>query len=483
MKNDRDARNGSTRSRGSYGKKKPSGRKISKQARRRKKRRRILIGEICVLSVLLLFIFFMSKYKKLNRVDIGVMENPELSEDTLQKMEKYMTIAIFGVDARDNKNLGKGTLADVSMICNINNETGEIRLVSVYRDSYLDVNGKEKLNKINAAYSQGGPEQAIAALNRNLDMNIQDFVTLNWKGVADAINILGGVDLEVTQREFRDINGLITETVETTGVPSVHLKAPGFQHLDGVQAVAYTRIRKIDTDYKRTERQREVIGLLMQKAKEADIGTLLKLVDTIYPQVMISLSNGEIIALAKNISKYHIGETAGFPFDKESKSMGKAGSCVIPLGLAQNVSQLHKFLYENEEYKVSNTVLRLDQLIKDATGFGDPGSPTKAVAKTTGAAKATTAPPKTSEAVETSPEESTTAEPTTKEPTEAEMSSRESESESSSDAPGEPTVQSQPESSVQKPEETTTQAPTQKETVPSSPIAPISEEGGLIPIH
>lgn len=481
MKNDRDARNGKPVKRESYGKKKPSARKISKQARRRKKRRRILIGEISVLAVLLLVVFLWSKYNKINRLEIEGGENLELSEDTLQKMEKYTTIAVFGVDARDNKSLGKGTLADVSMICNINNETGEIRIVSVYRDSYLDVNGKEKFNKINAAYALGGPSQAVAALNRNLDMNIQDFVTLNWKGVADAINILGGVDLEVTEREFRDINGLITETVETTGVGSVHLKAPGYQHLDGIQAVAYTRIRKIDTDYKRTERQREVLGLLMQKAKTADIGTLLRLVDIIFPQVMTSLSNTEIISLAKDISKYHIGETAGFPFDKNEKIMGKAGDCVIPLGLAQNVSQLHKFLYENEEYQVSNTVLRLDQLIKDATGYGEPGTPTKAVVKTTSAAKATTAPPKTTQ--ETTPEE-TAAEEMTKESTVPETSP-----ESGSETAGESAVEKTTEApistevpaSIEKPVETTTQAPTQQETAPSS-IAPPPGEGGLVPI-
>uniref|UniRef100_UPI0032E4445B LCP family protein n=1 Tax=Lacrimispora sp. TaxID=2719234 RepID=UPI0032E4445B len=154
----------------------------------------------------------------------------------------YWTIAIFGVDSRDG-NLDKGALSDVEMLCNINKETGEIKLLSVYRDTYLKINSKGTYHKINEAYFKGGHKQAMEALNENLDLNIDDYATFNWKSVADAINILGGIDLEITDSEFAYINGFITETVNSTGVGSHQLKHAGMNHLDGVQAVAYARLR------------------------------------------------------------------------------------------------------------------------------------------------------------------------------------------------------------------------------------------------
>ena len=122
--------------------------------------------------------------------------------------------------------------------------TGEIRPVSVYRDSYLNINDKNTYNKINAAYMQGGPEQVVKALNRNLDIDIDDYATFNWKAVADAINILGGIDVEITKSEFYYINAFISETVKATGVASTQLKSAGMNHPDGVQAVAYGRLRR-----------------------------------------------------------------------------------------------------------------------------------------------------------------------------------------------------------------------------------------------
>ena len=129
-------------------------------------------------------------------------------------------------------------MSDVIIICNINQETGEIKLVSLFRDTYLNVDDKNGYNKINQAYFRGGPKQAVEALNRNLDLEIDDYATFNWKAVADAINILGGVDVELSKAEFYYINAYITETVNSTGVGSYQLKSAGPNHLDGIQAVA-----------------------------------------------------------------------------------------------------------------------------------------------------------------------------------------------------------------------------------------------------
>lgn len=285
------------------------------------------------------------------------------------KQTGYYTVAIFGVDSR-NGNLKKDALADVNIIASINRETGDIDLVSVYRDNITEIDGKGTYHKLNEAYFRGGPEQAIGALERNLDLKIDDYASFNWKAVIQTINILGGVDLEITEPEFKYINGFITETVNSTGIGSVHLKGPGMQHLDGVQAVAYARLRLMDTDYNRTERQRRVISLAFEKAKKADFLTLNQILVTVLPQISTSLTIDDMVPFAKNINNYRMGKTTGFPFEKTTKVVNKR-DYVIPISLKNNVIALHKFLYgENTMYVPSAQLSGIsNQIIKD-TGIG-----------------------------------------------------------------------------------------------------------------
>ena len=344
------------------------------QAAKKKKVKRIVITAI--LEVFTLIAIF--AYGYLLRVDSSIrrpgnfdpanVSNPNLSVEMKQHMTGYKTIAVFGVDSRDG-NVSKGTNADVIMLCNINRDTGEIRLVSVFRDSYLNVSEKGSYNKINSAYANGGAEQSLAAINRNLDLDIEDYVTFNWKAVADGINMLGGVeDVDISKAEFRYINSFITETVQKTGVPSFQLKSAGVQHLDGVQAVAYGRLRLMDTDYARTERQRIIIQKAFEKAKKADLGLLNRILLMEVEQVETSLSFSDFTDLILDIGKYYIGETGGFPFSRDSMIMGGKGDCVIPTTLESNVTELHKFLYGKEDYDPSPTVKKISAKIAADSG-------------------------------------------------------------------------------------------------------------------
>lgn len=283
----------------------------------------------------------------------------------------YWNIAVFGVDSRDGNT--KNALADVQVICSINQETGDIKLVSVYRDTYLKIDSKGTYHKINEAYFKGGHKQAVSALEENLDLKIDDYATFNWKAVAQAINVLGGVDIDITQPEFKYINAFITETVNSTGIGSTQLASAGPNHLDGVQAVAYCRLRLMDTDFQRTERQRKVISLALEKAKQADLATRTNLVKAILPQISTSIGVDDVLPLAKNISKYHIGETAGFPFAQKTKKMGKM-DCVIPVTLESNVTTLHQFLYgEDTLYSPSSAVKKISDHIAEESGFYEGG--------------------------------------------------------------------------------------------------------------
>ena len=283
------------------------------------------------------------------------------------------TIAVFGVDSRDG-GVEKNALADVQMICVIDRETGDIKLSSVFRDTYLKINSEGTYHKINEAYFKGGHKQAVHALEENLDLKVDNYATFNWKAVADAINILGGVDLEITDAEFKYINAFITETVNSTGIGSYQLKQAGMNHLDGVQAVAYCRLRLMDTDFQRTERQRKVVSLALEKAKQADNKTLVSLVSAVLPQLSTDIGMDDVLPMAKNVSKYHLGETQGFPTSRQTKKVGRM-DCVIPTTLESNVIQLHQFLYGVENYQPSSAVKKISQHISEETGLYEEGKP------------------------------------------------------------------------------------------------------------
>lgn len=344
---------------------------------RNKRRRRIItaiVAEVLTLVFIFGYAYVYKIYSMPKRLEFKEenIKNTELSVDDIKKMKGYWMIAIFGVDSRGT-NVGKGTNADVNMIACINQDTGDIKLVSVYRDSYLNIDDKGSYNKINQAYAIGGPEQAVKALNKNLDLNITDYITFNWKGVADAINILGGVDVEITKSEFKYINSFITETVKTTGIGSHQLKSSGMNHLDGVQAVAYGRLRLMDTDFARTERQRKIIQLAFEKAKVADYSVLNNILVVVLPQVATSLSFSDLTNVALNITKYKLGETGGFPTAKGDANMGKKGLCVIPQTLESNVVELHKFLFGDEAYTTTDTVKKISAKISSDTGMYSQG--------------------------------------------------------------------------------------------------------------
>ena len=285
---------------------------------------------------------------------------------------KYWTLAIFGVDSR-NGNLEKGALSDVIMLASVNNHTGDVKITSVYRDTYLRISPDGDYHKLNEAYFKGGHEQAVQALEENFDLKIDDYATFNWSAVAKGINGLGGVDLDISDKEFAYINAFITETVESTGLGSVQLKHSGMNHLDGVQAVAYGRLRLMDTDFNRTARQRKVLSLAMEKAKQSPKKTLASTALYVLPDISTSMGPNEILDIAGNIKNYNLGEATGFPFARTTKKIGKM-DCVIPGTLESNVIQLHTFLYGEDAagYTPSQTVIEISNHIKKKTGVTKP---------------------------------------------------------------------------------------------------------------
>ena len=347
--------------------------------KKKKARRTRIITMVIVELLTLVCIFgfgFVYRYMHMTAdvaFDVSKVRNENIDISQKQKMSGYWTVAVFGVDSR-NGDVGKGANADVQIIANVNMGTGDITLTSVYRDTYLNLGKGDRYSKSNAAYAEGGPEQAVAMLNKNLDLDIENYVTFNWKAVADVIDLLGGVDIDVSKAAFYYMNAYIHETCLKSGISAenpaaMYIKSAGPQHLNGVQAVAYARLRYMDSDFERTKRQREVISQCLDLAKKTDLATLTKIIDTVLPQVAFNIDTADIIELAKGISRYNIRESVGFPKDLKDQMMGKKGACVIPATLESNVVWLHSILFADENYTVSDAVKRYSQKISDDSGY------------------------------------------------------------------------------------------------------------------
>ncbi|MDO4476297.1 MAG: LCP family protein [Lachnospiraceae bacterium] len=280
----------------------------------------------------------------------------------------YRNIALFGVDSREGS-LTRDTRSDTIMICSINKRTKEIRLASVYRDTYLD-NADGSYRKATECYFYGGPQQAVNMLNKNLDLDIKDYMTVNFNAVVDIIDALGGIELEVTDEEAGYINGYCVENKEVTGADYTPLAGGGYVHLSGTQALAYCRIRYTEGwDYKRTERQRTVLTLAYQKALQKGVPGMLSLVNNLMPEVSTSMSIAELGELVLGMNSYRIGEQTGFPFNKMPADLADAGDCVVPVNLADNVSQLHSFLFGTSGYAPSQSVQEISSQIMNVTGI------------------------------------------------------------------------------------------------------------------
>ena len=378
----------------------------------------------------------------------------------------YWTVAVFGLDSRDGNT--KNALADVQMICSIDRETGEIKLVSVFRDTYLKIDSEGTYHKINEAYFKGGHEQAVAALEENLDLEIDDYAAFNWKTVAEAINVLGGIDLEITDAEFAYINSFITETVESTGIASVHLSQAGMNHLDGVQAVAYSRLRLMDTDFQRTERQRKVVSLALEKAKQADVSTLTSLAGLVISEISTSVGVDDLLPMVRDMNKYYIGETGGFPFSRQTARVGRM-DCVIATTLESNVVTLHQLLYGEEDYQPSQRVKTISQQIAADSGFTEAGE--NAPEAGTGGGSVSHRPAETEAVPETAapaPEETSVTEESTEE---SESVSEESTQESGEETETASVEETEEDREQETGETTEAQRETEKETErPTRPV-------------
>lgn len=335
-----------------------------KRKAKTRKRALVLIAEFIVFFCLVGTMFAMSK---LGKFQLNPFEEDEIYKNEGVEQEGYQTIAVFGGDSRDGE-LGAGTHADTMMIVSIDKKTKEVRILSVYRD-LLTMQMDGNIRKANSAYFLGGPEEAISMLNRNFDLDIEDYVTVDFKAMAEMVDLLGGIEVDVKESEAAEMNNYIKESAQVVGKKAT-MVSPGVQTLDGVEALTYVRIRKdVGGDYARTERQRVVIQKLLEKVKTTDLKTINQIINEVFGHIATSFTLPEMIELAPGLLKYQLTETGGYAFEKVDGKIQGIGSVVIPVGVTENVQKMHKFLYPTLEYEVSEVVKNIGTEIEILSGY------------------------------------------------------------------------------------------------------------------
>lgn len=359
---------------------KGSGKKMSAKAKAKKKRKRIIlfVGEVLLLAVMLLVLWGVTRTEKVGYLEIPEEEiviNESVSEEQREVMKGYRNVALFGVDSTVGA-LTKNTRSDTIMVASINQDTKEIKLVSVYRDTFMNL-GNDKYNKCNAAYANGGPKQAISMLNANLDLDIKEFVTIGFAGLIDVIDSLGGVEMDITKEEISHLNNYqycIAENLKRDYTP---VNNTGMQVLDGMQATGYCRIRYTKgDDFRRTERQRNVLKAIMEKARNASVSQLVEIANNVFEEVYTSFGLTEITELLGEAAEYKVVADDGFPREnmRWTGNIGSPGDCIVPNNLADNVSWLHEFLFDESGYVPSSEVQGYSSHILEATSQYKPKS-------------------------------------------------------------------------------------------------------------
>ncbi len=342
--------------------------------KRRRHRRKIILRRFFALLILFtiiggtcIYIYAKSKLDKVQREDV---DREKLNIVDL-KLDDYYNILVFGVDSRVN-DLRKNTRSDSMILVSINTRSKEVKLTSFYRDTYVNIDGHD-YNKLGHAYAYGGATLALGTFNKNFDLDLDSYVTVNFTGIAHAVDLLGGVEVEITEEEVPYINEYGRDIAVINGVKYSKVEKSGLVTLSGYQAVGYARIRKLGHgDIQRASRQRVIVSAMLDKIKKTDIKTIDKLLDTMLPQILTNLDNKTILALAKDCRSYTITESAGFPYDYKG-GYAKKAAVVFPVTLYDNVVKLHNNLFgdeKKEEYVPTDNVKNISEYIEKVRNKG-----------------------------------------------------------------------------------------------------------------
>lgn len=318
------------------------------------KRKKIIISVIIILAAVFAGIGIYS-YSLLNKVKNTELpkdkESLSIKDEAIHQIEiedpgqEVINIALFGLDRRSKDEASR---SDSIIIASIDKKHIKIKLSSIMRDTYVNVPGYG-MTKITHAYAYGGPQLTIKTLNDNFNLDIKDYVTVDFFSLEKIIDILGGVTIDVRKEELPYINSYMTEVSDIEKEKISTLTQSGKLNLNGMQAVAYSRIRYIGNDFERTERQRKVLTEMLNKIQEAGITKYPSLVAAILPYVETSISKGDIVSLGASIltSGTKTIDKERFPVDGNWKDMMINNVYYLGTDLKLTTDQIHKYIYED----------------------------------------------------------------------------------------------------------------------------------------
>lgn len=334
---------------------------------------------IIVISVLIIlacaaaaaFLYFNSMTGKMDIVETNEADF-DIDSQVAKDLKNYQNIAILGVDARKNESY-KGSRSDAIIVARIKKDTGDIQLISVMRDSYLQIEGEDgskSLDKITHAHAYGGGLDTCKSLNRNLDLNISEFVVFNWQSVADLVDAVGGVTVDIQANEISDMNQYGNESAKNVGGTYTEIYNTGKTKLNGAQAVTYCRIRKNSGgDTGRGNRYKEVMSQLLTKASKMSVSDLNKVANEIFPEIQTNIKKTTMLTMLTKINGYKFGKNYGW----SKKYYGGIINGVwysVPKTLESNVQWLHKKAFGQTDYSVTDRCKTISDQIINKTGVG-----------------------------------------------------------------------------------------------------------------
>ncbi len=335
----------------------------------------IVIAMILIIIIAIILTAYFYLNSKLDKLQIERITNDlnelgisEANSDQNSQMSKYRNIAILGLDSRYDT-YDPDYRTDCIMVASINKETNEVQLYSIYRDTYVQMNldGETILDKINHAY-YNGVENTLKTINENLDLNITEYVMADFTAIADLVDTVGGIDIDIDSEEINYINDYIKDVSSVIGRTTTNITHTGLQHLDGIQAVSYCRIRYTSgLDYKRTERMREVLSKVIEKIKRSDLGTINNLLDTFLPKIRTNITVNEIKKLIPTALSFKLTNSFGWPYTTSGVWM-KGDFYGPATTLESNVEKLHKEVYGQTDYAVPEKIVEISNKIIEVTG-------------------------------------------------------------------------------------------------------------------
>lgn len=351
---------------------------VQTKRKKTKKKTKILIIILVVVLIVaatggaLAYYTYGKLIRTLDKVDSVSLENEDLdiNKDVEENLKNYRNILLLGIDTRAGED-DETCRSDACIVMSINKETEEVKLISVVRDSYLDLeeNGIHTIDKLTHAHAYGGPVNTIRALNRNLDLNIKEYVRVNWQTVADVVDNMGGLTANIKDYEVDEMNKYIKDTNQSLKGDGTMITKTGKQKLNGVQAVTYCRIRKVGNgDVERAQRMRRMIKAACTKAKELKLSELNTLANKTLPEINTSISSKSLAKLLINFSNYEIKDSEGWPYTWDGATIDGV-SYDVPITLETNVAALHEKVFEEKDYTPTDRVKEISQQVAEKSGY------------------------------------------------------------------------------------------------------------------